>query len=156
MKALIVYDTSFGNTAQIAQAIANSLEVGNEVRLESSHRAIADDIKDADLLIVGSPTQGGRPTPSIQNFIRNLPKDSLKGVSVAVFDTRFAKSGHGIGLRLVMNTIGFAAKRMGNMLTALGGNLLAAPEGFIVQGKQGPLKEGELDRAAKWSYLLTK
>jgi hypothetical protein len=36
-------------------------------------------------------------------------------------------------------------------LVVKGGNLLAPPEGFVVLGVQGPLKDGELERAAGWA-----
>jgi hypothetical protein len=49
-----------------------------------------------------------------------------------------------------VKTGGFAAKPISKMLTEKGGNLILPPEGFFVAGDQGPLKDGELERAADW------
>jgi len=46
---------------------------------------------------------------------------------------------------------GYAAGRIANNLKKKGGILIASPEGFFVTGGQGPLKEGELERAAAWA-----
>jgi hypothetical protein len=55
-----------------------------------------------------------------------------------------------------MGLIGYAAGRIASGLTSKGGRLIAKPEGFIVDGKEGPLKEGELERAAAWARSLQK
>jgi len=62
---------------------------------------------------------------------------------VAAFDTRLTT-------RLV-GIFGYAAARIANSLKRNGGTLIASPEGFFVKGKEGPLKEGELERAARWA-----
>jgi hypothetical protein len=46
---------------------------------------------------------------------------------------------------------GYAAGRIANNLKKKGSTLIASPEGFFVTGGQGPLKEGELERAAAWA-----
>jgi hypothetical protein len=53
-----------------------------------------------------------------------------------------------------MKVIDFAAPRIAKTLVAKGGQLATDPEGFIVIGKQGPLKEGELERALQWAKQL--
>jgi hypothetical protein len=53
-----------------------------------------------------------------------------------------------------MKVIGYAAPRISSGLQAKGGRLAAAPEGFIVEDKEGPLKQGELERAASWARSL--
>jgi hypothetical protein len=64
----------------------------------------------------------------------------LEGASVAVFDTRTRTT-----------VFGYAAPRMAKRLKRSGGNLVAPPEGFLVLGIEGPLKDGELERAARWA-----
>jgi hypothetical protein len=54
-----------------------------------------------------------------------------------------------------MRVINFAAPRIAKTLVTMGGQLAADPEGFIVVGKQGPLKEGELARAVTWAKQLS-
>jgi flavodoxin len=147
MKTLVVYDSLYGNTEKIAKAIADT--VGGEAK--SAGKFDLSELEGLDLLIVGSPTHGGRPSPGMTEFLNKIPSNSLKGVKVAAFDTRFAKSEHGVGLRLLMTVINFAAPRIAKALETKGGTLAAEPEGFIVEGKKGPLKEGELPRATTWA-----
>jgi len=141
MKALVVYDSVYGNTEKIARAIAGAI-VG-EVKVLRPAEVNASELKSVDLVIVGSPTQGGRATPAIQEFLSKIPSNALKNVSVASFDTRFST-------RLV-KIFGYAAGRIANILKDKGGRLVAPPEAFIVKSREGPLKEGELERAASWA-----
>ena len=57
-------------------------------------------------------------------------------------------------MTMLVNFFGYAAKPIANRLQKKAGALIAAPEGFIVKGKEGPLKEGELERAAQWARQL--
>jgi flavodoxin I len=103
-------------------------------------------LQSLDLLIVGSPTQGGRPTKAIQDFLNKLPESAVKGVNVAAFDTRFSTKLVGI--------FGYAAGKIAESLKRKGSTLILPPEPFFVKGREGPLKEGELDRAAGWAKGL--
>jgi flavodoxin len=154
MKALVVYDSAYGNTEKIAKALAMSITPAEIAEVVQASEEPTSELESVDLLIVGSPTQGGRPTKPIQQYIKTLPSHALNGKHVAAFDTRFAMSSQGLGLRLVMKTIGFAAARIASGLQAKGGILVSRPEGFIVTDKEGPLKQGELERAAKWIQTL--
>ena len=141
MKALIVYDSVYGNTEKIARAIAEAITPSDEVKVLRAGEANPSELASIDLLIVGSPTHGGRPTPAVQNLLNKVPK--LQGIKVAAFDTR-------IPTKLV-RVFGYAAGRIANNLKKKGSTLIASPEGFFVTGGQGPLKEGELERAAAWA-----
>ena len=105
---------------------------------------------------VGSPTQGGRPTPALLEFLNKIPDNSLNNINISAFDTRFAKDEHGFGLKVLMNTIGFAAEKIAKSLQNKGGTLVVPAEGFIVTGREGPLKKGELERAAEWAREIAK
>jgi flavodoxin I len=153
MKALIIYDSLYGNTEKIAQAIANGLT--GEIKVVRVGEADPSELKTCDLLIIGSPVHGGRATPALDEFIKKLPADSLQGKSVAAFDTRFEAEEQGVGLRLLMSVIRYAAQRLAKALEKKGGILVAEPEGFIVENKEGPLKQGELERATKWATQLS-
>jgi flavodoxin I len=142
MKALIVYDSVYGNTEKIARAIAEAITPSNEVKVLRAGEANPSELASTDLLIVGSPTHGGRPMPAIQDFLNKVPKLS-QGVNVAAFDTRNT-------MKLV-RVFGYAAGRIAGNLKGKGGTLIASPEGFFVTGTKGPLKEGELERAAGWA-----
>lgn len=143
MKALIVYDSVYGNTEKIARAIAEAITPSNEVKVLRAGEANPSELASTGLLIVGSPTHGGRPTPAVQDFLNKVPELSLKGVNVAAFDTR-------IPTKLV-GVFGYAAGRIAGNLKKKGGTLIASPEGFFATGSKGPLKEGELERAAGWA-----
>lgn len=147
MKTLIIYDSQYGNTEKIAQILGKTLKavVLHVSKVEKSH------LKGVGLLIVGSPVHGGRATPLIDEFLSSLPRQSLTGVKVAAFDTRFASEDHGIGLRILLSVIRYAAERIGKELAKKGGIIVSPPEGFIVNDKEGPLKTGEIERAEKWA-----
>jgi len=146
MKALIVYDSAYGNTEKIARAIGGAIT--GEVKVLRPGEVNPSDLQSVDLLIVGSPTQGGRPTPAIQDFLNKIPEPAIKGVNVAAFDTRFSTKLVGI--------FGYAAGKIANSLKRKGGTLILSPEPFFVKGKEGPLKEGELERAADWAKRIVE
>jgi flavodoxin I len=152
MKAYVIYDSTYGNTEKIAQAIGNGLT--GEVKVQRIGEADPTELATCNLLIVGSPVHGGRATPELDAFIKQIPTTSLEGVSVAAFDTRFEAEEQGAGLRILMSVIRYAAPRIAKALEKKGGILVAEPEGFIVENKEGPLKQGELERATKWATQL--
>ena len=55
-----------------------------------------------------------------------------------------------------MSVIRYAAERIAKDLVKKGGRLVAEPEGFIVENKEGPLKQGELERASKWAKEMNE
>jgi flavodoxin len=110
------------------------------------------------LLIVGSPTRQFRPTAAINNFLKRIPKNGLKGVKIAAFDTRFTMSviEESRVLPFFVRLFGYAAKPVSDRLKKKGGELIIPPEGFYVKDSEGPLKDGELERAAAWARLAIK
>ncbi len=152
MKSLVVYDSQFGNTEKIAKTIGETLGKGTQVVHVS--KADSVDLKSVDLLIVGSPTQGGKPTLPIQNYLAGISHNGIEGAKAAAFDSRFASKEHGLGLRILMGIINYAAPRIADVLRERGATLVVMPEGFIVENKDGPLKEGELKRAKIWTKLI--
>jgi len=157
MKILIVYDSVFGNTEQIAHAISDSLGSKENVETLRVNDVKIEKITGSDLLIVGSPTRGFRPTKAITNFLKRISINGLNGVKVAAFDTRFSLSSiESSALRFIVKTGGYAAKSIANRLKKKGGDIVMPPEGFLVTGEEGPLKDGELERAADWAKLAKK
>jgi len=154
MKTLIIYDSMYGNTKQIAKSIGDAIT--GDVKVLRIGEVNPSELESIDLLIVGSPTQGFRPTKLVQTFIDNIPGHTLRGIDVAAFDTRIPASEVRTGLRLLMKLGGYAAKRIADALKKKGGNLVVSPEGFLVKGREGPLKEGELERAANWAKTIVK
>ncbi len=157
MKWLIIYDSAYGNTAQIAQAIGDGLRdaasAPDDVKVVHVGAVTPEHLAELAVLIVGSPTQGFRPTGPIKDFLKQLPKGSLNAVRVAAFDTRFTEKeihSHGFVLSKLADTFGYAAKPIAESLQQKGGHLVVPPEGFFVSGKEGPLLAGEAERAAEW------
>jgi flavodoxin len=143
MNTVVVYDSQYGNTERIAQTIAETLRKygpARAVHVDSAHQIFLEKV---DLLILGSPTQGFRPTQAMQTFLGDLSDQSLSGITVADFDTRF----HGF---LWSNC---AARHMAKQLRALGIEPIVSPESFYVQSMktEGPLLAGEEERAATWA-----
>jgi Flavodoxins len=152
LKVLVVFDSMYGNTEKIAKSIGGAITA--DVKVLRASEANLSDLKSINFLIVGSPTQAFRATKSTQTFIKSIPGDALKGIDVAAFDTRMSASDVGTGLGFLMKIGGYAAPRIANALKKKGGNLAVPPEGFLVKDKEGPLKEGELDRAASWAKAI--
>ena len=152
MRTLVIYDSAYGNTQKIAKAIAGAIDATASLVKDIT----PEDIKGVELLVVGSPTQGGQPLAPILSFLRSLPSGSLKGVKCAAFDTRFAKDDHGLFLKIVTNVFGYAADKIDSLLNAKGGQLITGGEGFIVTAKTGPLGPGEIDRAKKWAKEIVQ
>jgi hypothetical protein len=157
MKAIVVCESSFGNTHAIAETIARALDAD----ILSVDDPIPD-LDEIDLLVVGAPThvhglpsersrraavdQGGtgtRPERGVRDWLVELPR--ADGTRAAAFDTRFDKP--------ALFT-GSAAKGIARRLRAYGFELVAEPESFFVHGTVGPLENGELDRAAVWAAAL--
>ncbi len=152
MKALVIYDSQFGNTKKIAQAIAEGLSSEGEVEARHIGDIQADELRGLGVLILGSPTQRFRPTEGTKDFVKAIERDVLSNTSVAAFDTRLTEEEiekTGI-LAFFVRIFGYAAKPISDHLVKKGGELILPPEGFYVNGIEGPLLEGELDRARSW------
>lgn len=150
MKVLVIYDSSYGNTKKIAQALEQAAEVHHEAGLLPIDQVSLSELRSADLVLVGSPTQGGAPTKAMKQFLDGLPQAALEGKMVAAFDTRFDVGMQKLFLKLLMRLIGYASPRISAQLQSKGGELVSDPAGFIVQDKTGPLKPGEIERATIW------
>lgn len=146
MKALVVYDSTWGNTEKIATAIAAGIGGGSRaIRVGS---ADVKEYEELDLLVLGSPVLGGRATESMQKHIKSIPPAVAQKLNVATFDTRMAMK--------LAKLFGTAAVRMADELKGAGSTLKSTPQGFIVKGRSGPLAEGELERATKWGEELAQ
>jgi len=151
LKSLVIYDSKFGNTEKVARAIGEAVTPSGEVEVLRAGEANPSELAPIDFLIVGSPTHAGRATRATKEFLKKIPPNALKNVRVTSFDTRFSAKDKGIGVRILLRVLGYAAGRIANRLERKGGHLAAEPEGFIVEDSEGPLKQGELERAANWA-----
>jgi flavodoxin len=144
MKALVVFDSTWGNTEKIANAVASGIGGGTK-----AHRVSAMEAKrfeTIDLLVVGSPILGGRPSPAMHEYINAIPEATARKLRVATFDTRL--------MMRFARIFGYAAVRMAGQLKDKGCTLRST-EGFFVKGRSGPLADGELARATEWGNTLS-
>jgi flavorubredoxin len=161
MHAVVVYESHWGNTAAIAHAIAEG--IGAEAVAMTTDQATPVVVADADLLVAGAPVLGfrlatdairdglyqesGAPTPadtlhpSMRSWLDDVPAGHAP---VAAFETRFRFSPGG--------AIGMITRE----LERAGYRPLAKGQKFLVTGKFGPLKAGELERARRWGAALAE
>jgi flavodoxin len=159
MNALIVYDSVYGNTEKIALAIYEALGKGGEIAIFRVGEVKPEHFAGVDLLLIGSPTQRFRSMPAIRSLLNGISSNGLKGVKVTAFDTRMTEKeiNETPVLAFFVKLSGrsaYAAKSMSDMLKKKGGELITSPEGFYVEGMEGPLVPGELERAAKWAEKI--
>jgi len=148
MRTVVIYDTKFGNTARIAQAIARGAASRGSVRVLDTAEAVQPLAEQPDLLIVGGPTQRRGLSPALRALVDALPP-GLRGVPAASFDTRYRQA-----TWLTGSAAAEAAKRLGKA----GTRLAAPPESFFI-ARGGPLERqgleaGELERAEEWGRAL--
>ncbi len=154
MKALVVYDSVFGNTEKIARAIGSALGSPEDVGVMQVGKAGLEQLKGLSVLVVGSPTRAFNPTKPTTAFLKSLPSHTLDGVVVAGFDTRTNIDEAPGFLKFMVKFFGYAAEPIAKRLTKAGGKEAAAPAGFVVADTEGPLKDGELERAAVWAKQI--
>lgn len=168
MRVLVVYESMFGNTREVALAVAEG--IGTRVAVEAIEIEQAPIVLPSDLglLVVGGPTHGhAMTTPNSRADSARRAGDRLvsRGIGIrewldrlsptpeptpaAAFDTRIK------GPELIW---GSAAKGAAKRLRALGFRLATPPRSFLVGGPTGPLfdrlVDGELDRARAWGREL--
>jgi hypothetical protein len=162
VKAVVVYESLWGNTAAIANAVAEG--IGGGARALTADEADSSALAGADLLAAGAPLLGfklpteamrdgirtnpGRPPappdlshPSLRSWLETLPRGSCR---YAAFETR---------LRL---SPGSATGEIAEAFERAGYRPATDAKRFIVKGKFGPLKDGELEKARAWGAELAR
>ena len=155
MKALVVYDSIYGNTERIAQAIGGALQSQADVQILRVGDVKPEHMAGLSLLVAGAPTHGSMASPAMKAWLKALAPNSLRGVKVAAFDTRVAVSDIKPTIAaFFVKLFGYAAPAIANSLAKHGGTLVIPAEGFFVKDTQGPLKDGEMERAAAWARQI--
>lgn len=176
MKVTIVYESMFGNTHEVAQAIGDGIRNAQpdaDVQCVGVADASPELIKSTDLLIVGGPThiRGMTSGLSRKMGISGEQNDEAKGEPAHEWEED--AEGPGVrewfrGLpkledrgpaaafdtRLESSMAGGAARGIARRLRKHGYQLISDPEGFIVEDAYGPLRSGEIDRAKRWGAQL--
>lgn len=167
MRATVVYESIFGNTMEIAEAIARGL--ANRFEVDITEVGGADtSMAEVDLLVIGGPTHAWgmsrgmsrkgaleQATKSgveavskdigVRDWLKRLPKRQDKALA-ATFDTALNKG------RWFPS--GSAARSAASELKKKGFVIAEEPEQFYVQDTEGPLADGELERAEAWGASL--
>jgi hypothetical protein len=169
MRALIVYESMYGNTHVIAEHLAEGLRSQFDVEVVPVDGATPAKVAAVDLLVVGGPTHihtmsseksrvaakeaaakpgsdlaldAGAEGEGLRDWFHGLPQ--VRSVAAAAFDTR---------LDATAILTGRASKAIEKRLVRHGYDLVADPESFLVD-KQNHLIEGEADRALHWAKEL--
>jgi hypothetical protein len=169
MKALVVYESMYGNTRQIAQAITDGLRVSIEAESSPVGDAKTIDVSDLQLVVVGAPTHAWglsrRHTrevaaneiakrsdqriaatsvaTGVREWMRGLTQQG--GRHAAAFDTRLDRPRF---------FTGSAVRTVERGLLAAGFSMFAEPHSFRVGGSTGPLVSGEIERARAWGEAM--
>jgi Flavodoxin len=169
MKAVVAYESIYGNTRLVAEAVAAGLQPLGEVQVMSVNHGDTGAADGADVLVVGGPTHmhglattmsrqqaaqaadeeeevsvepGATDGPGLRKWLTHRSGD---GRLAAAFDTRLDRS---------PVLTGAAARGIAKRLRRRGYELIADPESFLVEDSEGPLAEGELDGARAWGQSL--
>ena len=168
MRALVIYESMYGNTRVVASNIADGLRGTYEVTLVPVAAATADLIAQADLLVVGAPTHmHGLSTASSRQLARKAVAKPESGLTLdpdadglALRDWLGGLAG-GHGLAAAFDTrlagapvlTGRASRGISRLLRRHGYRLITPPESFVVT-KLNTLIDGEPSRARAWGEAL--
>lgn len=145
MNALIICDSLYGNTYEVAEALAAVWRQYIPVRIVTARTATVPDLIGVELLAIGGPTQIHGLSPAMDDLLGGALPTKMAGKTIVAFDTR---------IHLSAWLSGSAAEVIAKRLSKHGLALLVPPESFFVEGKEGPLREGELDHATMWAHTV--
>jgi Flavodoxin len=178
MKVTIVYESMFGNTHEVAQAISDGIREANseaEVQCVAVTGASAQLIESTDLLVVGGPTHIRGMTSGFSRKLGVSSEEKAEAAGEPTHELEEDVEGPGVrewfdGLPKIRNgsqaaafdtrlpspMAGGAARAIARRLRRHGYRLLSEPEGFIVDESYGPLRSGEINRAKQWGAQLMR
>jgi hypothetical protein len=164
-RALVVFESVFGDAKQIAMAIAEGLATRLPVDVASARDAPAQVPADVRMLVVGAPNHAfGMPRPATREGAMrdqgaDIPDTRFglhewldavqvpRALNAAAFDTRMNHP-------KVLTRMDHASRTEEKLLRGLGATLAAPAEHFFVTDTKGPLVDGEADRARRWGQAL--
>jgi flavorubredoxin len=131
-RAIVIYDTKFGNTEKIARALARGLEKqGVKVDCVKTDDVDMDKLVAYDFLAIGGPTHAFGVSKPMKAFLEKLKRVDIKGKKAFAFDTKYKSW-----------WAGSAGKRIEKTLKRLGMNIVNPHSSAIVTGSEGPLQDG--------------
>jgi flavodoxin len=132
-RAIVIYDTKFGNTEKIARALARGMEKqGIKVDCVKADEVDIDKLVEYDFLVIGGPTHGFGVSRPMKAFLEKLRSVDLEGKKAFAFDTKIKASW----------LAGSAGKGIEKTLERLGMSIVKPHSSAIVKATKGPLKEG--------------
>ena len=144
-KAVIIYESVYGNTKRVAETIAEGMrEAGVEVALHEVKGFDTAALKDYDTILVGSPNHAGGATIAMRRFIGRLGKLNLEGKWVTAFDT-YGGAAHAQALKKMSDSLAKSAPGMKVIIPGLS---------IKVLGMKGPIADGELPRCREFGKSL--
>ncbi len=167
-RALVVYESVFGDARTIAHAIAAGLSSSIPVDVVAAAEGPTEVGPDVALLVVGGPNHAfSMPRPStregavtqhgaeIADTDRGL-HEWLEAVRIAGEGTRDAAFDTRIDHPKLLVKMDHAARTEEKLLRGHGLEILAPAEHFSVTDTKGPLAEGEEERARRWGTTLAQ
>jgi flavodoxin len=151
MNTVVIYFSKFGHTRRIADTIAEVFSSAGSVELMAHDKVEPEHLVKANLVVMGTPTHRMNMPEVVRPFFDRLPRRILRGKAVAAFDTSYKMADRNSPAWLARFT---AAPKLARKLRRLGGKCSAPPETFFVKDREGPLYEGEIQRAGRWATSL--
>ncbi|HET7690674.1 MAG TPA: flavodoxin domain-containing protein [Nocardioidaceae bacterium] len=161
MRALVVFESMFGNTEQVAESVAEGLRDYLEADVVDVATSPSAHAGDYDVIVLGAPThafslstrrsrrdawlrgaRAGVMRYGLRDWIAELAPPHA--AVTAVFDTRARR------LRLLPGSARTAAQ----LLRRKGAASLTTPHSFYTLSERGPLADGQLERAREWGVAL--
>jgi flavodoxin len=135
----VVYESKYGNTRSIGEAIAEVLLSDGSLEVTISRIGAADlvALEGSDLIVVGSPNHGGTCTRTVKHLLKRMARMDLEGKRIVFFDTCIRGS-EGVAVRNMAARVDKAGCRA---------TLLTPGLSVVVKGMRGPLAQGALDEA---------
>jgi flavodoxin len=147
MKSIVVYDTSYGNTKQVADIIQSTLKKsGIETDIFYIKNAKNLNIKDCNLLILGSPTKFYTMSFAFNSFLSKLKSEDWTNKPFVTFDTENPEN--------IQKMKTGAAEKIAEKLAEKKMNQIMPPLKVLVKGQKGPLVEGETEKIAHYTGHL--
>ena len=161
MKAVVVYESLWGNTAAVARAVAEG--IGPDVLALSTAEATGAAIAAVDLIVAGAPVLGFQlPSDRMRDSIASNPSGAPRPPDLSLPSMRswLAALPAGRGVFATFETgfrwsPGGATSAIARSLEQAGYRPIVKSQRFVVRGKWGPLRDGELERAHRWGAELT-
>ncbi|MFX0107207.1 MAG: flavodoxin family protein [Candidatus Hodarchaeota archaeon] len=142
-RAIIIYESVYGNTKQVAEAIADGMRAAGDIEtrvLKTGEVHHTDDVADFDAVLFGCPNHNQEPARNMVKFLERVAIVEMSCKIGSVFDTYTG------------GNKGVAMKKLGKMIRKKIPGIAELTDGFsaLVEDRKGPLSEGELEKAQEF------